>query len=174
MLNPLRNLLENPDRMLGGFVRPGMIVLEPGAGMGYFTLPLARMVGPQGRVVAVDIQEKMVSKLKKRAQRAGLSQRIEVRLAGPEGLGVKDLAERVDFVPAIHVLHEMPDQASFFSDIRKALKTGGRLLVIEPKGHVSRRAFERTVAGAEAAGFRPQADFARRGGRWALFTKPSC
>ena len=49
LLNPLRRLLENPDKMLGQFVQDGMVVLEPGCGMGYFTLPLARMVGPEGR-----------------------------------------------------------------------------------------------------------------------------
>ena len=56
LLNPLRKLLENPDRLLGPFVRPGMTVLEPGCAMGFFTLPLARMVGATGRVIAVDIQ----------------------------------------------------------------------------------------------------------------------
>ena len=173
LINPLRKLLENPDRILGGFVRRGMTVLEPGCGMGYFTLPLARMVGPEGRVVAVDIQEKMMSKLNKRAQRAGLSERIETRPVGSESLGLEDLAGKVDFVPAIHVVHEMPDQASFFSDIIRLLKPGGKLLVIEPKGHVSRKTFEQTMAEAGAAGFHAEADYGKKGGRRALFTKPS-
>ena len=50
-----------------------MTVLEPGPGMGFFTLELARIVGPEGRVVAVDVQPKMVEGLQKRARRAGLS-----------------------------------------------------------------------------------------------------
>ena len=54
LINPLRKLLENPDKILGQFVREGMTVLEPGCGMGFFTLPLARMVGPKGRVVVAD------------------------------------------------------------------------------------------------------------------------
>ena len=53
LINPLRNLFENPNKILGPFVQEGMTVLEPGCGMGYFTLPLARMVGPKGRIVAV-------------------------------------------------------------------------------------------------------------------------
>lgn len=67
LVNPVRKLLENPDKIMGRFVREGMVVLEPGCGMGYFTLPLARMVGQKGRVVAVDIEPKMLSMLARRA-----------------------------------------------------------------------------------------------------------
>ena len=58
LLSPLRKLLENPDKILRCFIREGMTVLEPGCDMGYFTLPVARMVGPRGKVVAVDLQAK--------------------------------------------------------------------------------------------------------------------
>lgn len=61
LVSPLRRLWEHPVRMLGPFVREGMLVLEPGCGMGFFTLDLARMVGPRGRVVAVDVQERMLA-----------------------------------------------------------------------------------------------------------------
>ena len=59
LLSPLRKLFESPDRILGPFVTEGMMVLEPGCGMGYFTLPLARMVGAKGKVVALEIQDKI-------------------------------------------------------------------------------------------------------------------
>jgi ubiquinone/menaquinone biosynthesis C-methylase UbiE len=173
LLNPLRKLLENPDRMLGGFVSEGMTVLEPGCGMGYFTLPLARMVGSGGRVVSVDIQEKMMSKLRKRAQKAGLSERIDIRLAGSDTLGVDDMEETVDFVPAIHVVHEIPDRTAFFTEIINVLKPGGKLLVIEPKGHVSKEAFEQTVAQAKAVGFHPEALPGKQRGRRSLLVKSS-
>ncbi len=55
LASPLRRLLENPERMLRPYVRPGMTVLEPGSGMGFFSLPLARLVGAEGRVVCVDL-----------------------------------------------------------------------------------------------------------------------
>ena len=84
LINPLRKLLEKPNKLLGQFVEEGMTVLEPGSGMGYFTLPLARMVGPEGRVVAVEIQPKMLAVLERRAHKAGLSQRIELRQANEE------------------------------------------------------------------------------------------
>lgn len=55
LLTPLRRLIENPEELFRPLVRPEMTVFEPGCGMGYFTLPLARMVGPEGTVIAVDL-----------------------------------------------------------------------------------------------------------------------
>jgi len=153
LLNPLRKLVEDPDRMLGPFVREGMTVLEPGCAMGFFTLPLARMVGPSGRVIALEIQDKMLSVLGRRAEKAGLIDRIELRRIGADGYGLDDLSGRVDFAAAIHVVHEIPDKAMFFTQVWNALRPGARLLVVEPKGHVSRQQFEETTAIAEKAGF---------------------
>ncbi|MBW1781702.1 MAG: methyltransferase domain-containing protein [Deltaproteobacteria bacterium] len=172
LLNPLRKLVENPDRIFRPFVREGMVVLEPGCGMGFFTLHLARMVGPDGRVVAVELQDKMLDVLGRRAQRAGLLDRIELRRIGTDGYGLDDLSGQVDFTAAIHVVHEVPDQALFFTEIWKALRPGGRLLVVEPKGHVSKEQFEETVAMAEKAGFRQDASPKKAGGRSISLIKP--
>ncbi|HEX9108920.1 MAG TPA: methyltransferase domain-containing protein, partial [Longimicrobiales bacterium] len=97
---PIRRFWQHPHRILSPWVRPGMTVLEPGPGMGFFTLELARLVGPGGHVVAVDIQPKMLASLERRARRAGLADRIETRLAQVDSLGVEDLAGRVDFALA--------------------------------------------------------------------------
>jgi ubiquinone/menaquinone biosynthesis C-methylase UbiE len=172
LLNPLRKLLENPDKILGQFVREGMIVLEPGCGMGYFTLPLARMVGPRGRVIAVEVQVKMLSALERRARKANLLDRIELRQIGAEGLGVEDLFGQVDFAVAIHMVHEVPEQAFFFAEVWKTLKPGGKLLVIEPKGHVSEAKSEQTLTAAENAGFRQEPLPGKVGGRSGLLVKP--
>ena len=153
LLNPLRGWLENPQKILTPLVSPGMTVLEAGCAMGFFTLPLARMVGPQGRVVAVDLQKKMLDKLSRRAHNAGLEPLIQTRLAQEGSLGVEDLAGSVDLAVAIHVVHEVPDQKSFFSQLFSALKRGGKLLVKEPKGHVSHQDFEATVKLAQEVGF---------------------
>jgi len=173
LLNPLRKLLENPDKILNRFIQEGMTVLEPGCGMGYFTLPMARMVGPRGRVVAVDIQSKMLSALNERAQKAGLLERIEIRQAETERLGVEDFSGKVDFAAALHMVHEVPDPVSFFTQIWKALKPGGQLLVVEPKGHVSQNQLEQTVSVAEKVGFRPERLFRNLAGRGVLLAKPS-
>ena len=172
LLNPLRKLLENPNKILGEFVRTGMTVLEPGSGMGYFTLPLARLVGQVGRVVVVEIQPKMLSALERRARKAGLLSRIELRRARADGLGVEDLAGKVDFAGALHLVHEVPNQGSFFTEIFETLKPGSKLLVIEPRGHVSQDQFEGSLAVAEKIGFRPEAMFRKLLGRGAVLTKP--
>ena len=166
LLFPLRRLRQSPVKWLGPFVREGMTVLEPGPGMGYFTLDLARMVGPRGRVVAVDVQQKMLDVLRRRAVRAGLAERIDLRLVDPERPSIDDLAGQVDLVPAVFVVHEMPDQAAFFAAAHRALRPGGRLLVVEPRGHVKRHEFERSVALAEAARFvrEPGSPFGRSQG----------
>jgi len=172
LLSPLRRLLENPDKILGRFVREGMTVLEPGCGMGYFTLPMARMVGPEGRVVAVEVQPRMLSVLERRARKAGLLERIELRRARAGGLGVGDLSGEVNFAAALHVVHEMPDQATFFRETWEALKPGARLLVVEPRGHVSLEEFKNTVAVAEKAGLKSEGLSRKSGGRRALLIKP--
>ena len=90
-----------------------MTVLEPGPGMGFFTLPMSRMVGSAGRIVAIDIQAKMLESLRRRAMKAGTLERIDTRLAQPGSLGIGDLNDRVDFVLAFFMVHEMPSPAAF-------------------------------------------------------------
>lgn len=120
--------------------------------MGFFTLPLARLVGAGGRVVCVDIQEKMLSALKRRARRAGLADRIEARVCDTDSLGVADLVLTIDFVLAFAVVHEARNADRLFKEIQSALKPRGRVLVAEPRGHVSERAFRKTLSVAEHDG----------------------
>jgi len=171
LLNPLRRLVENPERMFGPFVREGMTVLEPGCAMGFFTLPLARMVGPTGHVIALEIQEKMLSVLARRARRAGLGDRIELRQISADKYGLDDLSSQVDLAAAIHMVHEVLDKAGFFLEMAKVLRQGGRLIVVEPRGHVSQDAFEQTMALAETAGFSRETHPKKSGGRSACLVK---
>ena len=150
----VRRLWQDPAPILGPFVREGMIVLEPGPGMGFFTLELARLVGSKGRVYAVDVQRRMLAGLARRAGKAGLEGRIECRLATSESMGLDDLAGRVDFVLAFAMVHEVPDAASLFRQLHVLLKPGGRVLVSEPRGHVSDAKFARMLDIAREAGFR--------------------
>ncbi|QTA78393.1 SAM-dependent methyltransferase [Desulfonema limicola] len=79
LLNPIRKLYQNPEKILSPYVSEGMTVLDMGCAMGYFSIPLARLVGTDGKVICADIQEKMLKSLEKRAAKAGLSDRIETR-----------------------------------------------------------------------------------------------
>jgi ubiquinone/menaquinone biosynthesis C-methylase UbiE len=152
LASPARKLVQNPREILRPYVSEGMTVFEPGPGMGFFTLELARLVGPTGRVVAVDIQAKMLSGLMRRGTKAGLHDRIETRLSDGNGLGADDLKGKVDFILAFAMVHELPDQSAFFREAASMLKPGGRLLFSEPLNHVDKRDFEASVAMAAVAG----------------------
>jgi cyclopropane fatty-acyl-phospholipid synthase-like methyltransferase len=151
LVSPLRRWMQNPDELIVPYVTPGMTVLEPGPGMGFFTLPLARRAG-SGRVIAVDIQAKMLDALRRRATKAGLAQRIETRLASAASMGIDDLKGMVDFILAVAVVHEMPSAEAFFREAAAALAPGGRLLLAEPSGHVSEARFAEELTSAEHAG----------------------
>jgi len=154
LASPVRKLLQNPDRILRPYVNKGMKVLDVGSAMGFFSLPLARMVGPNGKVICVDMQEKMIQSLKKRALKAGLSDRIELRICNQNSLGLDEFKGKVDFAFASAVVHEVPDASSFFSEIYEGIKPGGNFLVIEPKGHVTQKKFEKSISAAGNNGFR--------------------
>jgi ubiquinone/menaquinone biosynthesis C-methylase UbiE len=165
---PLRRLLENPEKILGPHVHPGMKVVEPGCGMGFFSLPLARMVGPQGRVICVDIQRPMINRLLKRARKAGLDDRVVAHVCPDNDWGLQQWEGETDLVTAIHVIHEVPDTKAFFTQAHAVLKSGGRLLILEPKGHVSSEAFQLTLERARQAGFEDLEPPRLRGERTAL------
>ena len=98
LVSPLRRLWQDPEKILEPYVKTGMTVLEPGCGMGFFTLDLARLVGPKGKVVAVDLQEKMLAGLKRRARKAGLDGSIESRLVKADGMDVGDPVFLIDLI----------------------------------------------------------------------------
>jgi ubiquinone/menaquinone biosynthesis C-methylase UbiE len=153
LASPVRRWwMQSPEKLLARFVRQGMTVLEPGPGMGFFTLPLAAMAGPEGRIVAVDIQSRMLEGLQRRASKAGLLPRIETRLAQMDSLGIGDLMGAVDFVLAFAVVHEMSSAEAFFSQTAATLKPGGLLLLVEPSGHVKPKEFQSELEAAGAAG----------------------
>lgn len=152
LASPVRRLRQNPEAILSSWVKPGMTVVEPGSGMGYFSLPLARMVGAEGRVVCVDLQPQMLAGLVRRAERSGLADRLEARLCTSSSLGVDDLAGCADFVLAFAMVHEVPDAAALLGEISRLLKRDGRLLIAEPSGHVTAEDFAATVSCAEREG----------------------
>lgn len=148
--NPLRAFFHKPEEIFSGYVAPGMTVADFGCGLGYFSLGLARLVGGQGRVIAVDVQKKMLAGVSRRAGRAGLSGIVETHLCAPGAIGVTG---PVDFALAFWMVHETPDVTAFLRQIHKILKPGGLLLITEPKLHVSRAEFTRELGYATAAGF---------------------
>jgi ubiquinone/menaquinone biosynthesis C-methylase UbiE len=165
--NALRKIIQDPRRILAPFVRPGQVVADIGCGPGFFTLEMARLVGEQGKVLAVDLQHKMLGIVKKRAQKAHLSDRIQLHQCQTETLG---LQESCDFILACYMVHEVRDAGSFLRELKSALKPGGLFLLVEPKMHVGKKQFQKTVEAAYAAGFRKQAEPLIRFSRVVLLT----
>jgi ubiquinone/menaquinone biosynthesis C-methylase UbiE len=174
LASPLRRVFQDPAAVLYPHVRRGMTVLEPGPGMGFFTLELAWLVGSEGRVVAIDVQPKMLQALRERASRAGLGERIETRLGQGDRLGTDDLAGKVDFALAFAIVHELPAEQRFFEEVLRTLKPEAKLLVSEPRMHVSARKFDATLRLAENVGFRIAAAPAVRWSRTALLERACC
>jgi len=161
LASPVRRWLgQNPGKILSPYVREGMTVLEPGPGMGFFTIPLARMVGTSGKVIAVDLQPKMIAVLKRRAGKKGSLGNIDARLTSAETMHLEDLEGKIDFTLAFAVVHEFPDPGKFFAEVARASKPGSQLLLAEPSGHVTDRDFATQLNAAAAVGFtvreRPQ------------------
>lgn len=151
---PIRRWWQSPQDILVSYVYEGMTVLEPGPGMGYFTLELARLVGTSGRVVCVDVQPEMIARLKRRAAKAALVDRLDARVAPADSMGLGDLRGAVDFALAFAVVHEFPDPAHFFAEVAAATKPGALLLLAEPIGHVRIADFDSQLRCADASGFR--------------------
>ena len=173
LLNPLRKKVQDPERLLAPHVKPGMTVGDIGCAMGYFSLPMAEMVGSTGRVICMDIQEGMLKKLKKRAIKAGVNDTLEYRVCAPTSLNLATPNHPYDFLLASAVVHEVPSAERLFEEAFRELKSGGRLLLSEPSGHVSQETFDREVAAAEACGFCVVRSFATRRTLEVVFEKPA-
>jgi ubiquinone/menaquinone biosynthesis C-methylase UbiE len=148
----------------------GMKVLDAGCGPGRLTVPLARSVGPTGRVVALDIQPGMLARARTRTETAGLAN-VEFVAAALGGGSLPD--NDFDRAVLVTVLGEIPDRAVALAELFDALKSGGFLAIVEVifDPHFQPR---RTVTDlAVSAGFRERAFF---GHRWAYvmhFEKPN-
>lgn len=139
-------------------LEPGMKVLDAGCGPGRLTIPAARRVGPEGAVLAVDVQPAMLRRTREKAAAAGLGnvQLLEAPLGGG-----RIAPATFDRALLVTVLGEIPDRDAALAEIFAALKPGGVLSVTEilPDPHYQRRATVRRLA--EAAGFRPDRTFGR-------------
>jgi len=145
----LRKLFHNSEEILRPYVVEGNTILDIGPGMGYFSIPLARMVGERGRVIAADIQPEMLEALRRRARRADVEQQVITHLSRVDSLG---LNRQFDFVLAFWMVHEVPNHLVFFEEIKSLLKPSGKFLLSEPILHVNQAMFEKTVKTAESVG----------------------
>jgi ubiquinone/menaquinone biosynthesis C-methylase UbiE len=149
--NPFRKIFHNPATILGDYVKEGMTVLDVGCGLGYFSIGMAKLVGANGKVIAVDLQQKMLDIMLKRAGRAGVADRIIPHRCKADTIGIED---SVDFILAFWMVHEVSDQSHFFKQAQSILSDQGKLLIAEPKMHVSAKALSKIVEIAQDKGLR--------------------
>ncbi len=145
-----RRWVQNPAKILGPYLREGMTVLDFGCGPGFFTLEMARLVGPSGCVVACDLQSGMLDLIRRRLAGSGLESRVTLHQCQAERIG---LALPLDFVLAFYILHELVNPRAFFQEIGALLKPGAQILAVEPPLHVSKKAFAAMLQTARDAGF---------------------
>jgi SAM-dependent methyltransferase len=147
--NPLRRRYMRPA--LGRVsLRPGETALELGPGPGAFTVQAARQLGSEGRLIAVDIQPKMIARVEQKVREAGLTN-VETHVASAYELPVPDTT--VDRAFLITVLPEIPDPVRALLEIHRVLKPGGHLSVSEEFGDPDYPRRVTTIGWAEAAGF---------------------
>lgn len=126
---PERQQEERTDELIRLLeVRPGDVVADIGAGTGYFSLPLAQQVGPQGRVLAVDIQPEMLEILEQRRRQHKLDH-LELILGSETDPHLPPVS--VDLALLVDVYHEFSHPWEMMQAICRALKPGGRLVMVE-------------------------------------------
>jgi ubiquinone/menaquinone biosynthesis C-methylase UbiE len=138
--NSLRRWLQNPYKILQHHINPGMTVLDLGCGPGFFTVEIAKMLQESGKVIAADLQEGMLEKVKRKIKGTYLEKRVEIHKCEENKTGIM---EKVDFVLAFWMIHEVPDQNRLFGELKSILKPDGKIYIIEPKIHVSEKSFEK-------------------------------
>ena len=148
--NSLRKLVQNPQKILKPYVKEGMTILDVGCGPGFFSVEIAKMLNGTGKVIAADAQGGMLDIIRRKIMGTPLEQRIELHQSSFESIGV---TEKTDFILAFYMIHEVKDQKKFLEELASILKPDGTMLIIEPKFHVSKRAFGATVDSLKDIGF---------------------
>lgn len=154
--DPARDAWQRPTDVVAAMkIAPGATIADLGAGTGYFLPHLAKAVGPTGKVIALDVEPKMVDYMKQRAAKAGLAN-VEARVVekGDPGLAVAS----VDHVLVVDTWHHLDQRLLYAGKLAKALRPGGTVVVVDftltsekgpPKAH---RLSAETVASELAAG----------------------
>ena len=145
-----RKTLQNPDKILSPYIKPGMTALDIGCGPGYFTFSMSVLVGNEGKVIAADLQQGMLDIIDRKIALNHKNKNIQLHLCNKNSISV---IEKVDFALCFYMVHEVPDRMNLLNEIAGLLNKGGILLIVEPKFHVNRKAFEELLKDVEGAGF---------------------
>src|SRR5688572_930222 len=127
--DPARDAWQKPDEVVRLMeIRPGMLVVDLGAGTGYFLQHLSRAVGPDGRVLALDVEQSMVEHMTRRAQASGLSN-VEARAVAPDDPGLAPAS--VDRILIVNTWHHLPERERYAKKLAAALKENGEIWIVD-------------------------------------------
>jgi ubiquinone/menaquinone biosynthesis C-methylase UbiE len=127
---PDRDAWQRPDQIMDALrIADGSVVADLGAGGGWFTVRLARRVGPNGRVYAEDIQHQMIESMKRRVDREGLKGRVVTVLGSPTNPALPQGV--LDAALIVEAFHEMEDPVVLLRNLARSLKPGGRIGIVE-------------------------------------------
>jgi len=164
--SPLRKLIQNPREIMGDYVHQDNTVIDLGCGGGFFAVSLAEMVGKNGRVIAVDLQEEMLNITRDFAAKKKVLDRITLHQCKENDIGLSD--DKVDFALAFYMVHEIPDRKRFLSQVVDILKPNAHFMIIEPKHHVKEDQFKQILNEAVSAGLELVKPLKVKGGRGML------
>jgi ubiquinone/menaquinone biosynthesis C-methylase UbiE len=148
--NSFRRLLQNPQKLLKSYISTGMTVLDLGCGPGFFSIEIAKMLINSGKVIAADLQEGMLEKVARKIKGTELEQRIEIHKCESTKIGI---TEKVDFVLVFYMIHEVTNPDKLLEELKSILKPSGRIYIIEPKFHVSKKSFKAMIDKIKSMGF---------------------
>jgi len=163
----VRKLIHPVNKIVGEYVAPGSTVIDMGSGPGYFTIPMAELAGPGGRVIAVDMQQGMLDKIAAKIRGGALEERIRLHRCAEDSVGLDTPA---DFILAFYMVHEAPSAERLLRELGSLLKPGGNMLVVEPVFHVTKKKFREMLVLAEGVGLKAVAHPKGKGGRAVLFS----
>jgi len=144
-----RKLFQNPEKILKPYIKKDMVVLDVGCGPRFFTMEISKLLKNSGKIIAADLQEEMLLKLKNKIDKEKLNN-IELHKTEKNSI---DLNEKVDFILVFYMLHEVPNQKTFLEELKGLLNKDGKILISEPKFHVKKEDFEKSVKLIKDSGF---------------------
>ena len=150
LLDPIRRLFEPPQKLIEPYAKNGLVVADLGCGSGYYTFPLAELVGPEGKVYAVDLDKKCIRAIQKKAEKVAYHNIEAYDSSASDVSFIKDRS--VDFVFAIGLLCSMADsRQSAVNEIKRMLKSTGQAYISlgfpPPLGFVDQAEWEKMLAG---------------------------
>ena len=145
----LRKLFQDPKKILSPYIKKDMQVLDVGCGPGFFTIEISKLLNGTGKVIGADLQEEMLLKVKEKIEKLKLNN-IKLHKTEKDSL---NLNEKVDFILVFYMLHEIPNQKNFLNELSDALNDDGKILISEPKFHVNKESFKKSLELIKDAGF---------------------